>query len=204
METVMTSLNHQHMLYHLLMLGLCRGPVILDTHVYIVAEILYRWLSSYILKGSVRFKIVSTCQIGPWWWISRGSSAPCRTGSYPHTHHTWTSLGRGRGRPSWRPPGPRSVWRGSPWWEVTWTVGWSGGWDLLRSRSSFLWPATALLQHNSSALLWHRVTAVVGREGCVNVILLPRLCVVASAFIHRNNNKATGKWDGPLSPVITI
>ena len=42
METVMTSLNHQHMLYHLLMLGLCGGPVILDTHVYIVAEILNR------------------------------------------------------------------------------------------------------------------------------------------------------------------
>ena len=51
METVMASLCHQHVLYHLLVFGLRRGPVILDTHVYIVAKIFNRWLSSYISQG---------------------------------------------------------------------------------------------------------------------------------------------------------
>ena len=40
METVMASLRHQHVLYHPLVFRLGLGPVVLDPHVNIVAEMI--------------------------------------------------------------------------------------------------------------------------------------------------------------------
>ena len=74
----MASLCHQHVLYHLLVFGLRRGPVILDTHVYIVAKIFNRWLSSYISQGIGSVHIYQYCiHLSNWSLVMNLSREQC-------------------------------------------------------------------------------------------------------------------------------
>ena len=96
----MASLCHQHVLYHLLMFGLRRGPVILNTHVYIVAKILNRWLSSYIFHKEL---VLDCIHLSNWSLVMNLSREQCtmQDRKLPsHTSHMNLT-------------GPRSVW-GSP------------------------------------------------------------------------------------------
>ena len=135
------------------------------------------------------YHYLPTCQTGPWWWTSRGSSAPCRTRSCPRTHRTWTSPGRERGRPWGRPAGTRSE-RGSP--GPSWSVGWSRDWDLLsRMIHNHFFSGHCCGFCDWQGRLWMCCCC---------------WCCWCCACLHaqQQQQRSSGEMRGPLAPVITV